>query len=357
MKTFAVILAALILTTTLWSHGLVIQDPVKGVIKLPTRAAPTANGEIGYDGTNFRFREGGTNKTIPAAGPTALSGLTDVTISGTPTTNNFLAYSGAAWVPTSLLAVANGGTNNAATMTAGSILFSDGSKTTQDNSNLNYNDATDTLNVSNTRVGTALTLGSSTGRTGGAVAGDLWNDSTQYALKTFTSGVTSTWGGSLFEATAGVSVTSTSAGGSTCFPTGVGTLSLPANFWKPGKRVTITMYNLYTTTADTNDFTWQIKLGSTVLWTGTQTQDPNDTNDNGETVVDIKCRSAGESGVFVLNGHILRHDNGGTFHAPLDIKGIATVNTTLAGALDVTCQVGNSGDRWDTTDASVSFKN
>jgi hypothetical protein len=55
-----------------------------------------------------------------------------------------------------VLAIANGGTNNSAAYTAGSVIFSDGTKLTQDNANFFYDSATKRLGIGNAAPGVAL---------------------------------------------------------------------------------------------------------------------------------------------------------------------------------------------------------
>ncbi len=92
-----------------------------------------------------------------------------------------------------VLPIANGGTNNSTAYTAGSVIFSNGTKLTQDNSNLFYDDTNNRLGIGNSAPTTALDV------TG---------------IGTFSSGLTLTTGALNLTSTSGIfNLTSTAASG------------------------------------------------------------------------------------------------------------------------------------------------
>ena len=88
---------------------------------------------------------GGTVTNVTASSPLSSTGGTTPNIS-----------------ITSPLPIANGGTNNSSAFTAGSGIFSDGTKLTQDNANFFYDDATNSICIGTT-VSTAKITGRSSG--------------------------------------------------------------------------------------------------------------------------------------------------------------------------------------------------
>lgn len=103
-------------------------------------AAPSSNGVLFFDGTKITSTSAGTNNTV-------LHGNTG----SAPT---FSAVSLTVDV-TGVLPIANGGTNNSVAYTQGSVIFSDGTKLTQNNANLFWDDSGLNLLIGGATVGTA----------------------------------------------------------------------------------------------------------------------------------------------------------------------------------------------------------
>ena len=182
-----------------------------------------------------------------------------------------------------------------------------------------------------------------TQKAGTAVDGDLWNDSTQEALQTFVSGIEQTLVGVIFTQTADKTIADTTDE-TTLFGTGVGTLTLPANFWVVGKTLRIEIHGDF---ADAGNPTAQIrvKLDAVELSDSTAIALSGLAGtEEWETEVIITCRSVGGSGTLetvvdweyetsVGSSAIERLDIGGT---------LQTVDTTQSDTLDITFEWGTA---------------
>jgi len=178
---------------------------------------------------------------------------------------------------------------------------------------------------------------------GTAVEGDVWSDSTQKALQTFTNGIEQTLSGCIFVQTADKTIANTVTE-TTLFGTGVGTITLPANFWVAGKTVRMTISGDF---ADTGTPTGDVKIkfGATTLsdstalafaaLSGTEQWDLH---------VIITCRTTGGTGTLETN--VIFEYETTTGSSPIqrfDIAGTSTVvDTTASGALDATFQWGTA---------------
>ena len=182
-----------------------------------------------------------------------------------------------------------------------------------------------------------------TQKAGTAVDGDLWNDSTQEALQTFTSGIEQTLVGCIFTQTADQTIADTTDETS-LFGTGVGTLTLPANFWVVGKTIRIEIHGDF---ADTGNPTARIKVKLDTV----ECSDSTAITLSGlggieewETEVIMTCRSTGGSGTIeTVVDWEYETTTGSSAIERLDISGtLQTVNTTQSDTLDVTFQWGTA---------------
>ena len=180
-------------------------------------------------------------------------------------------------------------------------------------------------------------------KAGTAVDGDLWNDSTQEALQTFVSGIEQTLVGVIFTQTADQTIADTTTE-TTLFGTGVGTLTLPANFWVVGKTIRIEIHGDF---ADTGNPTVDIH----VFYGATKISDSSPITLSGlsgteewETTVIITCRSVGATGtVETVIDWEYETTTGSSAIERLDVSGtLTTIDTTASGVLDVTFQWGTA---------------
>ena len=183
----------------------------------------------------------------------------------------------------------------------------------------------------------------STAQAGGTTDGDIWNDSTQKALQTFVSGIEQTLSGCIFTQTADQTIANTTTE-TTMFGTGVGTLTLPANFWTVGKTIRVEIHGDF---ADTGNPTAEIQAyyGETSLIdSGAIALSGLGGTEEWECEVIITCRSVGGSGTLqtVIDWEY-ETTTGSSAIERLDVAGaLQTVDTTASGALDVTFQWGTA---------------
>lgn len=172
--------------------------------------------------------------------------------------------------------------------------------------------------------------------------GDVWLDSTQKALQTYLNGVKQTQETCLFTSTA----SATQAGSTselTIIGSGIGTLTIPANFLVAGKTIRITARGLYTTPASVLSTTvFKFKLGSTAVITSpTTAMNAGATNGMIGLVAEFTCRTTGASGTVRGHGQIY-YQNLATVGIPRIEQFISTsdvtIDTTASLALDLTAQ-------------------
>lgn len=169
--------------------------------------------------------------------------------------------------------------------------------------------------------------------------GDFWKDSTQKAIGTFTDGIKQMLSGTIFTQTADKTVTNTVTETS-IVGTGVGGLTLPANFFVAGKTIRVTMSGVYSTVAVTGDtVTVKIKYGSTVLASkATTALVTGGTNLAWFSDALITCRTTGTTGTVQVSGGV-RYQIAGSAIVEDELNNGAattTLNTTTSNLFDVT---------------------
>lgn len=170
----------------------------------------------------------------------------------------------------------------------------------------------------------------------GSVEGDIWNDSTSKVLTTFNDGIKQYLQGVIFTQTASGTCANTTTE-TTISSTGVGTLSLPANFFVAGKTLKIKAFGFHSSTANPN-LTIKIKLGSTVVLTTGAHAVHNGTNHLIEIDALITCRTTGGSGTVFAQGMV--HDN--TDNIQMVNTAATTIATTSGQNITVTAQWGTA---------------
>jgi len=180
-------------------------------------------------------------------------------------------------------------------------------------------------------------------KAGSAHEGDIWNDSTQEALQTFVSGIEQTLVGAIFTQTADQTIANTVTE-TTLFGTGVGTLTLPANFWAVGKTIRIEIHGDF---ADTGNPTAEVQAyygATSLIDSGAIALAGLGGTEEWKTEVIITCRSVGATGTLetVIDWEY-ETTTGSSAIERLDVAGTTTVvDTTASGALDVTFQWGTA---------------
>ncbi|KKL24551.1 hypothetical protein LCGC14_2414180, partial [marine sediment metagenome] len=182
-----------------------------------------------------------------------------------------------------------------------------------------------------------------TQQSGATNDGAIWNDSTQKAIQTFVSGIEQTLVGCIFTQTADQTIADTGTE-TTLFGTGVGTLTLPANFWVVGKTLRIEIHGDF---ADTGNPTAEVQAyygATSLIDSGAITLSGLSGTEEWETEVIITCRSVGATGsLATVIDWEYETTTGSSAIERLDVAGtLTTIDTTASGALDVTFQWGTA---------------
>lgn len=171
------------------------------------------------------------------------------------------------------------------------------------------------------------------------VEGDRWADSTQKTEIAFIDGIKQARLGCLFTQTANKTVSNTTTETS-IVGTGVGGLTLPANFFVAGKTIRITMSGVYSTVAVTGDtVTIKVKYGSTVLASkATTALVTGGTNLFWESEILVTCRTTGATGTVQISGGVRYQIAASAIVEDELNNGVATttLDTTASSLLDVT---------------------
>jgi len=180
---------------------------------------------------------------------------------------------------------------------------------------------------------------------GSPAEGEEWTDSTQKARSTRLAGITQNFVGTIFTGTANATVGNTTTDTS-IMPTGVGTNTLPANFWTVGKSVRIKAWGILTkgSTSATRQYT--LLLGATTIKTATTAAATTVlTNDGWQFDCLITCRTTGVSGTVYAQ---MRQYHYGIADPVLVGTATVTIDTTASAAIDYKF-------KWSANDASNSM--
>jgi len=183
-------------------------------------------------------------------------------------------------------------------------------------------------------------------KAGTTTSGDIWHDSTQNAVQAYVNAIEQTLGGVIFTQTATRTIADTVTETS-LLTTGVGTLTLPANFFVAGKTVRITILG---NVADTGTPTVTLKLkhgAVTIINSGAITFTNLTGTEEFRCVCDITCRTAGAAGASTVAGSVwFTYDTttgaGAMNGLDIPVTTVTTVDTTASGALDLTFQWGTA---------------
>jgi hypothetical protein len=134
--------------------------------------------------------------------------------------------------------------------------------------------------------------------------------------------------------------------------TGIGSVTLPANFWAVGKTVRVKMLGIHTMPGGSPTMQIKLKLGAVTLGDTTALVDKNDTNTLQEFEALITCRTTGATGTVMCNGRMLHHEGTSDVSMwPFENTTTSTIDTTASAALDLTVQVSTA------TGTSISSTN
>lgn len=191
------------------------------------------------------------------------------------------------------------------------------------------------------------------------VEGDQWNDSTQKADIAFIDGIKQSRVGCIFTQTADVTVAST-ASETTLIGTGVGTVTLPANFFTVGKTIRIGANGHYGTANPAGTLQIKVKLGTTVILDTTASTMSNGLSNLAWTIAEtvITCRTTGATGTVMGQGYA----EFSTTHTATTIDDFTpnttaiTIDTTASQAISITAQWGTSSASNTITATNVTIE-
>lgn len=173
-------------------------------------------------------------------------------------------------------------------------------------------------------------------------AGDVWHDKTQKAVQGQLAGVEQTVSTIIFTSTARASTSGT--GESTIIGSGVGTTTLPANFFVAGKTIRVIVYGNFDSTGGSTA-TIKLKLGSTEL-TSVTTSSYVATAANFFMKHEflITCRSTGASGTVFAQGYTLCPSSATTIIGAFNTEtATTTIDTTASQVIDVVASAAGGG--------------
>lgn len=177
---------------------------------------------------------------------------------------------------------------------------------------------------------------------GSTTDGDIWSDSTQKSLQTFIAGVEQTLSGTIFTQTASTTVANTVTE-TTLIGSGVGTVTLPANFFVAGKTIRLTVLGIVSDTG-TPTLRIRVKLGSTTIGdTGAVALVGTVANDVFQGLYTLTCRTTGATGTVIGQGSFQfdNSTNSGLFEG-MPSTGTTTIDTTVSQAVSLTVEWGTA---------------
>ena len=219
------------------------------------------------------------------------------------------------------------------TCSANQVLVGSGTNTHASSANFTFDGATLYANAK-------LNLGAVANAS--PATGDFWYDSTQKTIAARTAGATAFNSGILYVGTSTVTVENSTTETS-MLGTGVGSATLPADFAVVGRTIRVRSHGFISDT-DTPSSTLKIKLGSVTLITSTGTLPSGLSNAEVTFEFVFTFRSIGATGTVIGQG-ISRITSGAFVSSAaraLVMTAPATIDTTIANAMDVTYQWGTA---------------
>jgi hypothetical protein len=188
-----------------------------------------------------------------------------------------------------------------------------------------------------------------------ATNGEVVASSTQNALVTNQGGLVGFLSETLFTGTA--SVTSSGTTAVSMLPTGVGTLTIPANYLVAGSTLRIKLYGTLTTAASPGTLTFSATLGSSTIWTtGALTPTASLSAVGVEVDMIATVHTTGSSGTMATIFKWTYYSGGSSY--PLSVAGSASeaINTTVSNVIGLTSTNSVSGGAvWTVNNAFVEI--
>lgn len=257
-----------------------------------------------------------------------------------------------------------------ATPSAGYIPYSDGNGNLSNSSSFTFSSNTLTVgSVTFTTAGviagaTTITCSSTITSTGGGLAiagtitgattvalneadfssqsasstdGAMWYDSTQKCITSRLVGLNMPVGGTMFVSTASVSAIS-NAGPTSMIGTGVGTLTIPANFLVAGRSIRLEIAGTISTGSATPTLNLFLTLGgSNIVTTGAKAQTTSITTGDFYCIGILTARAAPGASVAVYGNIAFINNNATATPTMTGANGTANFTTNGSLALDFTC--------------------
>jgi hypothetical protein len=297
----------------------------------PTFAGLSVTGDItgGTSGTDFDITHADNNSRLRVVGGPVAGTDASIYVTGSTFATSAAVLINAA---ETRIRSANGGTTFA----------------TFDSSSLTLGSGID-LNVSDNdliNVGDAIFSGDA--RANITTESSLNYETGQDAFGSFTNGIFGWMRRTLFSAYADVTQTAAVTSQSLRSATAKGTATLPANWWKQGKRLHYRLSGVHTTDASPGNVTVTIKLGSTTFrTTGSFAPTASASDAFWRLEGEIVCQSTGATGSVQGCGAFEHVDSAGT-NSPLDAQSFTsasavTIDTTASMDFDVEWTADDSG--------------
>ena len=169
--------------------------------------------------------------------------------------------------------------------------------------------------------------------------GDAWLDSTQKSVINQMAGIKHYNVGALYIQTNSVTVANTVTE-TTLVGTGIGTVTLPANFFAIGKSLRLALTGFHSSVA-TPTVTVRLKLGATTIIDSGATASGNGANDGFVLNLILTCRTIGGTGTVVAQGLYQEIHSSGARVELVELTS-DTIDTTASQAVSVTFQWGTA---------------
>lgn len=168
--------------------------------------------------------------------------------------------------------------------------------------------------------------------------GDLWHNGSINAYQTYTAGLAQTVAGTIFTGTADATYGNTSSQGET-MPTGVGTTTLPANWWAAGRTIILEASGYYSTDVVAPTLTALLRMGGTnIANSGAITMPSAITNRAWKYRGIYTCRTIGATGTIQCQGDAWFDNALGGF--------TLAIPTTTTTVFDTTATIAIPRPRW-----------